>query len=145
MAKTIEVTLDWKGPFTTTESIPDNAGLYMVLSGKKNAEGTWPTNLYKLLDIGQTGGIKTRLDDHERADCWSSKKTKDHSIVYKYALMPSNTYDRSDRLRVECCLRSKKRPPCGEECNNGYSREDTVQITNQGKPAPLANTYTCTP
>ena len=145
MAKTIELTLDWKGPYTTTDLIPDNAGLYVILSGKQNEKGTWPTNLYKLLDIGQAGGIKTRLDDHDRADCWALKKTKDHTIVYKYALMPTKTFDQSDRLSVECCLRSKKTPPCGEECNKGYSRDDTVKITNEGNPAPLAKSYTCKP
>ncbi len=109
MAKNIEVTLEWKGPYTSTDSIPNNAGLYMVLSGKKNENGSWPINLYKLLDIGESGEIKTRLDGHNRADCWSLEKTKGHTIVYKCALMPSKTYDQSDRRArksLKCCARS---------------------------------------
>lgn len=145
MAKTIELTLEWEGPYTTTDLIPDNAGIYMILSGKPNKGGDYPPNLYKLLDIGQAGGIKTRLDDHNRTDCWESKKPKDHTIVFKYALMPTKTFDRSDRLSVECCIRSKTDPPCGEECNKGYSRDDTVKITNEGLPLPLAKSYACKP
>jgi len=145
MAKIINITLDWKGPYTNTDHIPDRAGLYMVLSGTQNEQGKWPTNLYKLLDIGESGELKTRLDNHNRANCWESNKTSGHTIVFKYALMPTNTYNQSDRLSVECCLQSKKTPPCGEECNKGYSRDDTVNITNEGKPAPLATSYTCRP
>jgi len=145
MSRNIEVTLDWKGPYTSTRSIPDNAGIYMALSGKQDEKGKWPTNLYKLLDIGQAGGIKSRLDEHERRDCWERNKTTGHTIVYKYALMPTKEYDETDRRIVECCLRSNKTPPCGTECNEGYSRDDAVKINNEGLPKPLANSYTCKP
>ena len=69
MSRNIEETLEWKGPYTSTRSISDNAGIYMALSGKTDEKGKWSTNLYKLLDIGQAGRIKSRLDEHERRDC----------------------------------------------------------------------------
>lgn len=142
MTKKLNVSLDWS--YTTdVEDVPGNAMIYMILCGAKNDEGKIVTSTYKVLDIGQTGSGGTRLPDHDRKDCWEEKKLKDHILVYKYALMPSSEYDEEDRRIVECCLRSHTTPACGEECNNGYTRDDTVTIINTGDKSPLNTTYSC--
>lgn len=145
MARTVNVTLEWKGPYTSASAVPNSAGIYMVLSGKQNEEGTWLFKYYKLLDIGQAGDLGTRLASHDREECWEEEKTPDHTIVFKYALMSSRDYDETDRRIVECCLRWRENPPCGEECNEGYTREDTVTIKNTERRRPLSETYTCSP
>jgi len=145
MNRNLSVTLEWKGPFTDESNIPNRALIYMVLSGRKNEKDEFITDLYKILDIGQTGEARTRIATHDREACWERNKAPNHTICYKYALMPSDRYDETDRRIVECCLRSNHKPPCGTECNEGYNRTDIVAIKNTGNRLPLEETYTCQP
>lgn len=145
MARKLSVTLDWDGVWENPESVPKRAGIYMVIAGTKAPDGKWRTSSYKLLDIGQSGKTGPRLGTHNRKDCWQSKKSANKTIVYKFAAMPSDKYDETDRRIVECCLRAHTKPPCGTECNEGYGREDSVIVTNKGMQTPLEQKYSCEP
>lgn len=142
MVRDINITINWNYE-TDPEKVPNKALIYMILSASKTADNKIDTDTYKILDIGQTGDAETRLTNHDRKPCWEKQKPKSHILVYKFALMPSKDYDKTDRLIVECCLRSHTKPACGEECNKGYNRDDTVKITNTGKKKPLNTTYSC--
>jgi hypothetical protein len=144
VARNVIVTLEWKGPYQDPASVTGKAGIYMVIAGKLGSDGKWDTGTYKLLDIGQSGDAATRLADHDREDCWKCNKPADSTLLFKFAPMPSDKYDETDRRIVECCLRAHNRPvPCGTECNEGYNRTDSAAITNTGKYSPLQEKYTC--
>jgi hypothetical protein len=142
MVRNLTVELDWEFYINPNE-VPNRAGIYMILAGQLNSENQGLTNTYELLDIGQTGDGELRLSGHDREPCWIRKKPSNKIILYKFSSMPSSKYDETDRRIVECCLRSNTQPPCGMECNQGYSRQDTVNITNVGKFLPLEETYSC--
>ena len=142
MARNIKVNLDWD-LYVNPEDVPRRAGIYMVIAGLRTSNGKWDISSYELLDIGQSGETGVRLDTHERRNCWYEKKSSNKTILFKFAPMPSENYDETDRRIVECCLRAHTSPLCGTECNEGYNRDDSVVITNRGKPAPLSETYSC--
>jgi hypothetical protein len=145
MARNVAVSLEWKGPFQDAANVTGKAGIYMVIAGKETADGKqWDTSTYKLLDIGQSGDAATRLADHDREECWKRNKPADSTLLFKFAPMPSDQYDETDRRIVECSLRASHRPlPCGTECNEGYNRMDSVRITNKGQCRPLRDNYAC--
>jgi hypothetical protein len=142
MPRNVMVTLNWD-LYVAPEDVPQQAGIYMVIAGRQDERGSWLTSSYKLLDIGQSGESGVRLSGHDREPCWNREKSEGSSLLYKFAPMSSEDYDETDRRIVECCLRAHTRPPCGTECNEGYNRQDSVVITNTGKPAPLRETYSC--
>jgi hypothetical protein len=115
----------------------------MVIAGSKLSNGSFTTSSYEVLDIGQSGESGVRLDTHDRRDCWYNRKPSNKTILFKFAAMPSDSYDETDRRIVECCLRAHTKPPCGTECNEGYKREDSVIITNKGNRTPLKEEYSC--
>ena len=144
MTRELDVTLDWQGPYSDVGSIPQQAGIYMILSGKKNTNGQWDPVTYKILDIGQSGRTGKRLADHDRETCWNDNVENDAAILMKYALMPTAEYSEKDRRAVECCLRAHSHPlPCGTECNSEYALEESVTVNNKGKYRPLRRTYIC--
>ena len=145
MAKKLEVTLKWDGPWKYPVNVPKRAGIYMVIAGSKLSNGNWNTVSYELLDIGQSGDTGVRLDAHDRKNCWNAKKSANKTVLFKFAPMSSATYDENDRRIVECCLRASTKPPCGTECIKGYNREESVTITNKGKHTPLKKEYSCKP
>jgi len=143
MPKKLEVTLKWDGLYANPEPVPKRAGIYLVLAASKLIDGQWNYSSLELLDIGQSGESGVRLDVHDRRDCWLSKKSTNKTIVFSFAVMPSDRYDETDRRIVECCLRSHTKPRCGTECNEGYKREDTVRIRNEGVYTTLNTQYSC--
>lgn len=139
MVRNVKVTLNWTR-YKDPEKVPKGAGIYMIEAGN------WQEViivLIKTLDIGQSGEGGIRLKGHEREPCWIRNKPTRAELIYSFAPMPSKDYDETDRRIVECCLRARKRPTCGTECNEGYFREDRVHIINIGAKGLLTDEYVC--
>jgi hypothetical protein len=144
MPVSFSLTLNWEGPEVDPAKITGRAGIYMVIAGKKNTEGKWDPDTYKLLDIGQSGDAAARLAAHDREDCWKRNTPSEYALLFKFAAMPSRDYEETHRRIAECCLRAhNRRLPCGTECNDGYNVEDSVSVTNTGKLLPLGKEYAC--
>ena len=144
MSREVKVTLKWEGPYEDAEKVTGRAGIYMIIAGRKTSDDKWNKDTYKLMDIGKAGDLADRLASHDREECWKRNKPTGSTVLFKFAAMPSNNYDETDRRIVECCLRASHRPlPCGTECNQGYNRDDSVNITNTGQRAPLREKYAC--
>lgn len=84
----------------------DVAAVYVILCVA--ATGSWT-----VLDLGQTGRLGSRIDEHEREECWHRNCPSGNIWVCVYR-MPSDRYSEADRVRVETELREKYNPPCGE-------------------------------
>jgi hypothetical protein len=84
----------------------DLAAVYVVLCG--DPKGSW-----KVLDVGQSGQVGSRIDDHDRRACWVKSCASSNIWVCVYR-MPSDRYTKQDRERLEEELRAKYRPPCGK-------------------------------
>jgi len=144
MARNVKVILDWKGPYEDATDLTGRAGIYMIIAGRKASDGKWDTSTCKLLDIGQSGEAANRISSHDREECWKRNKPAGCTLLFKIAAMLSSDYDETDRRIVECCLRASHCPlPCGTECNQGYNRDDSVNITNTGQYNPLRERYAC--
>jgi len=142
LAGQLRVPLRWKGVYRNPGVIGISAGIYMVLAGSEVANGKWIPSSYRLLDIGQSDGVGGRRVYHDRESCWNHSKPAGTTLLFKMAPMPTSQYDETDRRIVECCLRAHNRPlPCGYECNQGYNRDESVDISNTGSYKPLLARY----
>jgi len=84
----------------------DVAAVYVILCVAQ--DGSWT-----VLDVGQSGQVGIRIDDHDRKECWTRNCANNNIWVCVYR-MPSSQYTRQDREKFEAELRSQYRPPCGK-------------------------------
>ncbi len=85
----------------------DIATVYVILCVAQ--EGSWAE-----LDVGQSGQVGSRIDDHDRKTCWARNCTNSNIWVCVYR-MPSSQYTRQDREQFESYLRNHYHPPCGKQ------------------------------
>jgi hypothetical protein len=83
----------------------DVAAVYVVLCVA--SDGSWT-----VLDVGQSGRVGSRIDEHERRNCWQKNCPSGNIWVCVYR-MPTDRYSESDRLAVENEIRRRYNPPCG--------------------------------
>jgi len=86
------------GAHPSPTHLADRSGVYAVL-------GRLPTGL-KVLDIGESGAIRTRVAAHDRASDWGRQ-----GLPLSFAALYC---DEASRMRVERELRAKFNPPCGD-------------------------------
>jgi hypothetical protein len=67
-------------------------------------------NTYYLIDIGESEMVKTRVENHDRKDCWSRNCTGTLTVSVLYI---SNT-QQAGRMKIEQELRTQYNLPCGE-------------------------------
>ena len=101
---------DFEGPYTNTDNIREEAGVYVVLSLRPERSPT-------VLDVGESGwnrprgqGMRSRLKSHERRSCWEEHRG-DGNIAFVVLYEP----DGDRRLEIEKALRRSHHPPCGTE------------------------------
>jgi len=84
----------------------DMAAVYVILCVAQNSSWT-------VLDVGQSGQLGSRIDDHDRKECWTRNCTNKNIWVCVYR-MPSSQDTRQDRERFETELRSQYPVSCGK-------------------------------
>jgi len=72
-----------------------------------------PNSTYNVIDIGQTGQLGTRIDSHDRQECWNNKCPTLNIWVCVYP-MPTREFSEKKRTEVEQELRTRFGPPCGQ-------------------------------
>ena len=90
------------GPYMSTDKIEDRSGVYAVHCLKHDK--------YYLKDIGESAIVKSRLDNHDRKDCWNRncQGTLTYSVYYTPSLQ------QSVRMEIEQRIRSHYDIPCGK-------------------------------
>ena len=68
---------NFEGPYQSTSNLRDNAGVYVILDHINNQ--------YFLVDVGESSEVKSRVDNHDRSDCWE-KIEKEHYMLLCYTL-----------------------------------------------------------
>lgn len=91
---------NFEGPFRDPASLRDQSGVYTVLGG--NGTNTW-----KIVDIGESAQVQSRVPSHDRANCWNRNRGSGLAYAAYYC-------SERDRMRVEQELRAKYNPPCGD-------------------------------
>jgi hypothetical protein len=84
----------------------DTAAVYVILCVAEDRN-------WKVLDVGQSSELGSRIDNHERKACWLRNCPNNNIWVCVYS-MPSDRYSRENRVALEKLIRQKYAPPCGE-------------------------------
>lgn len=95
---------EFDGPYPDTASLQDRSGVYVILD-RKEAER------YGLLDVGESGDVKTRVETHDRKDCWNRNKK---GTLY-YAVYYTPNLQQPGRMQIEQEIRGQYKPPCRKE------------------------------
>jgi hypothetical protein len=84
----------------------DVAAIYVILC--VDQDDTWT-----VLDVGQSGQVGNRIDDHDRKGCWERNCPNRNIWVCVYC-MPSSQYTKQQREQLESALRTQLSPKCGK-------------------------------
>ena len=90
---------NFNGPYSTTGPIRNSSGVYVILDCHNTT--------HFVVDVGESGFLQSRLDNHDRAPCWR----KNCSGAIKAAVLYVNEYK---RMRIEQELRASYTPTCGQ-------------------------------
>ena len=82
----------------------DVAAVYVVICVASG--GSW-----KALDVGQSGSVGSRIDAHDRKDCWRRNCPSGNIWVCVHRMPSSSTQQREE---LERSLRRSLNPPCGD-------------------------------
>ncbi len=85
------------GPFVYPTSLEDSSGVYAILDQYAGR--------FRVLDIGESVRVRTRVMTHDRAACW-----RRHALSQLYVAALYTPY----RTFVEQELRGQFNPVCGE-------------------------------
>ena len=92
----------FEGPYTSTERLEDKSGVYAIHC--KVGDN------YYLIDIGESSGVKTRIENHDRKECW----TKNCNGILTVSVYYTPNLQQFGRKLVEQELRNLYNPVCGE-------------------------------
>lgn len=93
---------DFSGPYTDLHQVPDRSGVYAVIALDNPMPG-----IHGVVDVGESGAVRTRLATHNRAPLWKRYNRRGLGVAVLYC-------DARTRMAVERELRVTLRPPCGE-------------------------------
>jgi hypothetical protein len=90
------------GPYARASDLEDRSGVYAIL--------TLNGDKYRVLDIGESATVKSRVETHPRGACW-----RQHAISGVYcAVLYTEGLQSSGRVKIEQALRAFYKPPCGD-------------------------------
>ncbi|MFP5230427.1 MAG: hypothetical protein ACLGXA_22655 [Acidobacteriota bacterium] len=91
----------FEGPFAKPDALQRRSGVYAIVG--RNGPGGW-----KIVDIGESGDLRGRIESHDREDCWNRQTSSSWSVAAYYC-------DEPTRMRIETALRGQYNPPCGKQ------------------------------
>ncbi|MEZ5844812.1 MAG: hypothetical protein R3D27_13905 [Hyphomicrobiaceae bacterium] len=86
------------GAYSSPAHLADRSGVYAVLGATMNGP--------KVIDIGESGSVRTRVQAHDRSTAWARQ-----GLPLSYAALYC---DEATRMRIERDLRARFNPPCGD-------------------------------
>lgn len=91
----------FEGPFFTSNQILDLPGVYVILTQ------TSPNN-FTVIDVGESGSLQTRIENHDRQGCWNLNSVGDLAAAVLYT-----TGSDEARRSIENNIRATYSPVCG--------------------------------
>ena len=92
----------FEGAFSDPSSLRNNSGVYAVLTRATTDDK------FTVVDVGESGGVRDRVSDHDREGCWNRNK-KQAGLSYAAFYCDERT-----RMSVEDELRGAYNPSCGD-------------------------------
>jgi hypothetical protein len=103
---TMSITLSsykFDGPYKSAASLADRSGVYAILTPTTSSR-------YKIVDVGESAKVKTRVENHDRAPCW--RRNANSGGLY-YAVRYTPGLQQAGRQAIEQKIRKQYGPPCG--------------------------------
>ncbi len=94
----------FEGPFRSTGSLQAKGGVYAVVT-RDGPAGNW-----HLVDVGESGAVRDRIENHDRAPCWRGAAKNDGLAV---AVLYTPGFTAGQRRVIEADIRDHFSPPCG--------------------------------
>ena len=127
--KTIELEFIGYYDDRNDDEIIDTSGIYCVYAVKSKHQ-------VRLIYIGESENVRTRLIKHNRYDDWVNELTKGEKLYFSYAKASS-----TDRERAEAALINYHVPPLNDEHTINFSYLDTT-IKLSGDILELSEEFT---
>lgn len=89
------------GPFINTSGLMPRSGVYSILGRDSEID------LWTVIDIGESGDVRNRVECHDRKPCWLGHSYRNLSVAALYC-------DEVARMQIERDLRTRYNPPCGD-------------------------------
>jgi len=99
----------FSGPFTSIDEIKDKSGVYAmvcILEGE-----------YFLLDLGESLKLRTRIENHDKKDCWTKHCNGKLRIYAHYTPF----LKQKGRILIEQELRELFHPDCKMDTKIGFA------------------------
>ncbi len=87
------------GFFSSSGPVKNFSGVYVIVDCRANGD--------YLIDVGESGTLRNRLDNHDRKGCWKKKCVG----AVKAAVFYTNE---ANRKKIADDIRDRGRPPCGD-------------------------------
>jgi hypothetical protein len=95
---------EFAGPYTATSALEERSGVYAILTPTT-------TNRYRVIDVGESATVKSRVENHDRKPCWLRHAD---SGGIRYAVYYTPGQPQASRQLIEQKIRQEYKPPCGE-------------------------------
>ena len=96
----------FEGPYKTTDGLLDRSGVYAILTRN------WPWSSWTVVDVGESAKVKSRVDTHDRKDCWAMNALMDGLSV---AVLYTTKLQKKGRTEIEQSIRQATSPLCGKQ------------------------------
>ncbi len=95
---------EFAGPYSSTDYLEYRAGVYAILDKRSNDK-------YYLVDVGESATVRTRVENHDRKDCWIRNK---QGPLITVAVYYTPNLPQLGRMAIEQEIRTQFDPPCGK-------------------------------
>lgn len=93
---------NFEGPFTSADNLRDLSGIYVLLCDSDQS--------LIVVDVGESSSVKTRVENHDRKNCWR----KNCSGTLKIAVLYTPNVQQAGRVKIEQKIRNQYNPTCGD-------------------------------
>ncbi len=93
---------DFEGPYTDTSKLRYEQGVYSILDQRTDGK-------YHVVDVGESEDVRSRIENHNRSDCWKRNQRGRLTVAVLYT--PGMSGDR--RRAIAWALREQYSPACG--------------------------------
>lgn len=99
----------FNGPFASIDQVKDRSGVYAIVCTVDRE--------YFLLDVGESLKLRTRIENHDKKDCWSKHCNGKLTIYAHYTPF----LKQHGRIIIEQELREVFRPDCKMDKKIGFT------------------------
>jgi len=116
-------------------SFPHHSGVYFVYVSSYNTQ-TKRLTLHKLIYIGESKDVNTRINGHEKYEVWKKYLSNGQELSFYTCKI-----DGDDRFRVEAAYIFKHKPPVNTEYKDSFPFDQT-KIVSTGKTILINTNFT---